>query len=158
MNRRRFFVSGAAAALAATGVALPRAMRPNGRAAPVLPALYTVVFDTRFPASRDFGAAAARAGRRTAGIQGDITALWLEDLRVQWALARGAIAGMTTMPSFFCLQQLAKDHWMHVVVSAEHRRPDSHADARRVREFVDGRGLDRIAPADGKLVSWVIAA
>ncbi len=157
MNRRRFFASGAAAAAAVmvTGRALPSAVRPNGLATSA--SLYKVVFDTRFPASREFGAAASYAGRSTAAIQGDITALWFEDLRVQWALARGAIAGMTTLPSFYCLQELAKDHWMRVVVSAEHGRPEFHEDALRVREFVGGLGADRMAPADQPLVSWVIA-
>jgi hypothetical protein len=117
MHRRQFCASGAAlAASLAAGRAFsagPDLIVPAAASR----ALYKVIFDGRFAASRAFGLAAASAGRATAAIQVDVTALWSDDLRRQWAQGRAAIAGMTTMPSFFCLEQLAKDHWMRAVVA-----------------------------------------
>jgi hypothetical protein len=157
MHRRHFCVSGAAlAAGLAAARALPTATGLIGRPPAAGAALYKVIFDTRFAASRDFGMAAACAGRITAGIRGDVTALWCDDIQRQWTASRAPIAGMTTMSSFFCLQQLAKDHWMRAVVTAEHRQPCAGADA-RVREIVGilpGRSGPR---PDAQLVSWVIA-
>jgi hypothetical protein len=117
MHRRQFCVCGAAIA---AGLAAGRAFAAAAALSDAPPAslpLYKVIFDTRFAASREFGMAAASAGRMTAAIQGYVTELWSNDLRRQWAAGRVAIAGMTTMPSFFCLQQLAKDHWMRAVFS-----------------------------------------
>jgi len=135
VDRRTFCVLSAAAA---AGIAAGR----MGRWAPAAPAvpvtLYKIIFDTRFSASRAFGMAAAGSGRMTAAIGGDVTALWSDDLRWQWARGGGAIAGMTTMPSFFCLQQLAADHWM------------------RGRILLSPLG-GKMPAADPRLVSWVIA-
>jgi hypothetical protein len=115
-----------------------------------------VIFDSRFSAGRAFAAAAASAGRTTVAIRGDVTALWFDDLRVRWATPGGAIAGMTTLRSLFCLEQLAKDHWMRVIVRAEHARTDAAASARRVQAIIGGiqRGLP--PRADPQLVSWVL--
>jgi hypothetical protein len=132
MDRRKFCFSCAAVA---AGIEAARAgslfMRETGspRALPL--ALHKVIFDSRFAESRAFGQAAAGAGRQTAAIRGDVTALWYHDLRLLWATSRGATAGMTTRPSFFCLQQLAQDHWMRVIASTP--------------------------SVDPRLVSWVIA-
>jgi hypothetical protein len=123
MDRRKFCLSSAAAAIsgAAAGMAcVPAAgqMSPAMPAvAPILP-LYKFIYDHRYPAARTFGAAAS--GMRTVAIDGDITALWSRDLRAQWSAGAGAIAGMTTARSLFCLEQLAKDHWMRVLIRAEH--------------------------------------
>jgi len=46
--------------------------------------------------------------------------VWPRDLRAQWSAGGGAIAGMTTARTLFCLEQLAGDHWMRVVIRAEH--------------------------------------
>jgi hypothetical protein len=157
MHRRQFCASGAAlAAGLAAARALPTATGLIGRPPAASAPLYKVIFDTRFAASRDFGMAAASAGRITAGIRGDVTALWCEDIHRQWTAGRVAIAGMTTMPSFFCLQQLAKDYWMRAVVTAEHHQPSAGADA-RVREIVGIRPGHCELPPDAQLVSWVIA-
>jgi hypothetical protein len=83
-------------------------------------ALDTILFDSRFASSRAFGAAAKSAGWETTALQGDVTGVWRHHLRPHWAGGR-AIAGMTTASSLFCLEQLAKDHWMRVVVRVEHR-------------------------------------
>ncbi len=121
MHRRQFCISGAAVAAGlAAGRALPAAIRPIDPPAVDGPKPYKVIFDARYAASRAYGLAAVGAGRMTAAICGDVTALWSTDLRLRWASGRTPIAGMTTAPSFFCLQQLAKDHWMRAVVLAEH--------------------------------------
>ena len=78
-----------------------------------------VVYDSRFAQSRLFGAVNAGAGYRTAGFRGDITALWFKDLGPAWAAGGGAVAGMTTEPRSFCLEQLAKDHWKRVVLRVD---------------------------------------
>jgi len=124
MDRRRFCLSGAAAAISlgvgssyASAAPMPTAVG-FADGGPI--ALDTILFDSRFASSRAFGAAAKSAGRETAALQGDVTAVWRHHLRPHWAEG-GAIAGMTTASSLFCLEQLAKDHWMRVVVRVEHR-------------------------------------
>jgi hypothetical protein len=140
MNRREFALSGVAAAFSGAAAGLvprstagqmtlapPAASRPSVR-------LYTFIYDCRYSASRAFGVAAERA-RSTAGtvaIGGDITALWSRDLRPQWSAGGGAIAGMTTARTFFCLEQLAKDHWMRVVTRAEHAIVEGNEIAHRL--------------------------
>jgi hypothetical protein len=119
MNRREFCLTSVAAAISGTAAALDPA-RSAARTPSVR--LYKFVFDRRYSAARAFGAAAERT-RSTAeivAIGGDITALWARDLRVHWSAGGGAIAGMTTARTLFCLEQLAKDHWMRVVLRAEH--------------------------------------
>jgi hypothetical protein len=124
LNRREFCVSGAVAAGLATTTGCLAALVSAPRT------VDTVIFDTRFDASRHFAAAwAAPAARR--GIAGDVTRLWFDEIGPQWSRGGGAIAGMTTPAALFCLEQLAKDHWRRVVMRREH-------------------------PSDG-LVSWIIA-
>jgi hypothetical protein len=130
VNRRNFCLTSAAAISgAAAGLpALPRAAQTK----PAIPAdsgrnvpIYKFIYDRRFSAARIFGAAAERA-HSTAGtvaIDGDITALWSRDLRHRWSTVGGMIAGMTTARTLFCLEQLARDHWMRVVIRAEHAIP-----------------------------------
>jgi hypothetical protein len=140
MNRRKFCLSSVATAIsgAADGLAcLPAA----GQSAALPPAgstpnvrLYKFVYDRRYSPGRAFGIAAEHA-RSTAGIVaigGDITALWSRDLRPRWSAGGGAIAGMTTARTLFCLEQLAKDHWMRVVIRAEHAISEGHEIAHRL--------------------------
>jgi hypothetical protein len=88
--------------------------------------LYKFIYDRRFYAGRTFGASAERAPSiaGTVGIAGDITALWSGELRPRWLAGDGAIAGMTTARTLFCLEQLAKDHRMRVVTRADHAITD----------------------------------
>jgi hypothetical protein len=88
--------------------------------------LYKYVYDRRFSAGRDFGAAAERLSSTvgTIAIDGDITALWYRDLRLRWLAGGGAIAGMTTARTLFCLEHLAGDYRMRVVTRAEHTITD----------------------------------
>lgn len=90
--------------------------------------LYKFIYDRRYSDARAFGVAAepgySRAG--TVAIDGDVTALWSRDLRGQWLAGGGAIAGMITARTLFCLEQLAKDHWMRVLVRADHALAEGH--------------------------------
>jgi hypothetical protein len=88
--------------------------------------LYKFVYDRRYPAARAFGIAAAHAGSTagTAAIAGDVTALWWSDLKPLWRAGSGAIAGMTTVRTLLCLEQLAQDHWMRVAIRVEHLSPE----------------------------------
>lgn len=52
--------------------------------------LYKAIFDTRFGASQAFGAASARMGARTVGIEGDVTALWFHELGPHWSAGGAA--------------------------------------------------------------------
>jgi hypothetical protein len=120
MDRRTFCICSAVGAL---GVAAACARGesydvPDGVRIP----LHQVLFDSRFASSRAFGAAGARGGHTAVALQGDVTAVWLRHLQPAWAAGGGAIAGMTTAASLFCLEQVAKDQWMRVVVRIDHRR------------------------------------
>lgn len=117
MDRRQFCTAGAAALSLGSAGAMSLSISRAAAASP----LYKAVFDERYAASRAFGAAAARQGVRTAAINGDVTALWLRDLKSHWARGGGAVAGLTTMPALFSLEEMAKDHWLSVTVRAEHR-------------------------------------
>jgi hypothetical protein len=87
--------------------------------------LSSVVIDERYAAARVFGTRAQRSGIALSPIKGDITDLWLDELRPLWSGRQAAIAGLTARPALFCLEQLAWDHRMRVVYHAEHKpRPD----------------------------------
>lgn len=120
-------ISGAAPGLACLPTAGQTVALPPAGSTPIV-RLYKFVYDRRYSAGRAFGIAAEHA-RSTAGIVaigGDITALWSRDLRLQWSAGGGAIAGMTTARTLFCLEQLAKDHWMRVVIRAQHAISERH--------------------------------
>jgi hypothetical protein len=89
-------------------------------ALPASLSVYKVIFDDRFSAARAFGASAERNGLRTAVISGDITALWLDDLKAHWQFGGAAIAGMTTPRILLCLEQLAHDTWRRVLSRVEY--------------------------------------
>ena len=145
MNRRKFCLSTAAAAISGAAAA-QTVIRAQAIFAPGVPLvsqpsvpLYKFIYDRRFPAARAFGAAAeqVRSTGGTFAIDGDITELWSRDLRLRWSSrgggrGGGAIAGMTTARTLFCLEQLAKDHWMRVVFRADHEISGTHEFAHRL--------------------------
>jgi hypothetical protein len=94
--------------------------------------IYKVVFDTRYAAARAFAAETASRGIRITGIEGDVTALWVHDLRAHWAAGGCAVAGMTTERSLLCLEQLAHDTWQRVLARVQYRPGRSSSDARLV--------------------------
>jgi hypothetical protein len=147
MNRRKFCLSSVAAAISGaaagqTARAAPAASTPGvptpAASSPVvsIPSspLYRFIYDRRFIAGRAFGAAAeqVRSTAGSIGIDGDITALWSRDLRPRWSAGDGAIAGMATARTLFCLEQLAKEHWMRVVFRADHAISSGHEIAHRL--------------------------
>jgi hypothetical protein len=131
VNRRDFAVRAGAVAVSlgiargAGALALPAANATAIRGR--LP--YKILFDERFEASRSFAAGAQRLGCPIQSIAGDVTALWFDELQPSWARGEGTIIGMTTHTSLFCLEQLARDHWMRVTARIEHR-PGPHGTLR----------------------------
>jgi hypothetical protein len=140
MNRRKFCLTSAAAAIsgAAAGLAcLPAGGQPNLLTpATSMPGVRVdkFIYDRRYMAAQAFGDAAeySRSTAKIVAIVGDITALWASDLRLQWSAGGGAIAGMTTTRTLFCLEQLAKDYWMRVVMRAEHGITEGNGLAHRL--------------------------
>ena len=139
MNRRKFCLSSLAAAISSAGVgagclpAAASAALPAAASAQSL-RLYKFVYDRRYPAARAFGVAAEHAVSTAgiAAIAGDVTALWSRELKPRWCAGAGAIAGMTTARTLFCLEQLAKDHWMRVAIRVEHMISEGREIAHRL--------------------------
>ncbi len=157
MNRRKFCASSVAAAISVTTAGSARLSAPQGQS--VLPGtsargaeLYKFIYDRRYSAARAFGGAVERGHSTsgTAAIDGDVTALWSRDLRARWLAGSGAIAGMTTARTLFCLEQLAKDHWMRVVVRADHSLSKGYEIAHRLfaPEAMASRMSSALAAAD----------
>src|SRR5580658_560711 len=137
MNRRKFCLTSVAAAIsgAAGGLTcVPAAAQAAPTAALSSIQFYKFIYDRRYSAGRAFGAAAldARSSAGIAAIVGDMTALWSRDLRLRWSAGGGAIAGMTTARTLLCLEQLARDHGMRVVIRAEHAISEGHEIAHRL--------------------------
>jgi hypothetical protein len=115
-NRREFIQRGVALSTA------PLVLGPTlGVAAPtarMTPAL--VIFDHQYAESRLFASTLAERGLPTHGINGDVTALWYDDLYHRWAEGPSPIVGLTGASSLFCLEQLAWKVERRVVFRAEH--------------------------------------
>jgi hypothetical protein len=88
------------------------------------PQFYKVIFDHRFPASREFGAEMEKLGATVHGIHGDITDLWFHDLYHRWKQSPVPTAGMTAHGPLFCLERLAWDHGMRVLYRTDSEPPD----------------------------------
>lgn len=125
-NRREILQAAAAATAAGAAGSMARARQSESAGA-----LAAVVVDRRFEPSRAFGRHMAERGRKVLEIEADVTDLWLKELKPLWSAGRahipghGAIAGLTSRSSMFCLEQLAWEHRMRVVYHAEHApQPD----------------------------------
>jgi hypothetical protein len=116
------------------------------------PLPYKAIFDTRFATSRSFAVGAARLGCPTRSIAGDVTALWFNELQPHWARGGGAIVGMTTDHSLFCLEQLAWDHWLRVVARIEHRTESDGTTRHRL--FLHGTALEETRAALAGNARW----
>ena len=114
--------------------------------------LYKVVHDTRFAASVAFAARAAARGLAVAGIDGDVTRLWYDDLYHRWRRQPAAIAGLTAHGALFCLERLAWDHRLRVVYRGEHAAADGD-----VVHRLDGPLRMLSAPADAGSLAWCAA-
>ena len=156
MNRRNFCASSVATAISVAAAGLVCGFeppRPGVR-------LYKYLYDGRYAAARAFGLAGARADSiaGTIAINGDVTALWVRDLRGQWLAGGGAIAGMTTARTLFCLEQLARDHWMRVVIRADHALVDGRDIAHRLTAPAAMVNRLRSALSDGNWPAQLPAA
>jgi hypothetical protein len=125
ISRRQMLQSGLAASSLplVAGVSLVGGSFPQSVHARALeqPGLYTVLFDQRFAASREFGRHAQWQGQRVQGFNGDITNVWFNDLHPRWRQSPAAIAGFTAHGALFCLERLAWDVGMRVTHRAEQR-------------------------------------
>ena len=131
MTNRREFIQQSAALSAAPFVLGPAigAAAPAERMSPVL-----VIFDHQYVESRLFASALAARGFQTHGINGDVTALWYDDLYHRWAAGPSPIVGLTGASSLFCLEHLAWKVERRVVFRAEHHQVGTD----RVEHLVTG--------------------
>ena len=122
INRRQVLQSSLAATSIAliTGVSLAPLQAAHAKALGH-PALYRVLFDQRFAASREFGREAQWRGQNAQGFNGDITNVWYHDLHPRWQQGPVAIAGLTAHGALFCLERLAWDVGMRVTHCEEQR-------------------------------------
>ena len=122
INRRQVLQSGLAATSIPliTGVSLAPLQAAHAKALGH-PALYRVLFDQRFAASREFGREAQWRGQNALGFNGDITNVWFHDLHPRWQQGPVAIAGLTAHGALFCLERLAWDVGMRVTHREEQR-------------------------------------
>jgi hypothetical protein len=105
MLSRRTFVSAGAAVIVAPPLTLT--------AKPLRAEL--AIADHRFAEARAFSRGMRQRGVVAVDFDGDITGVWLERLYPLWRSAFPAVvAGLTTRPVLFCLEQLAWDHWLRV--------------------------------------------
>lgn len=127
MLSRRTFLGSGATALTVTGIAtalIRESAVDSHLAARTLP--FKVIFDERFADSRCFAHEAVRLGGTPAAIRGDVAELWYTQLRPRRQQSAITIAGLTTASSLFCLDQLARNHWMKVLFRAEHLYAKHH--------------------------------
>ena len=97
---------------------------------PRLP-VYKVIYDKAYAPALGFAAQMRRQGVATHSIDKDITSVWFNDLALRWRRRPVAIAGLTAATALFCLEQLAWDHRMRVVLRATHtERPDGDIEHR----------------------------
>lgn len=121
-SRREFLQMGVAALTLPISAHAALSQAPSiVESEPAATPLYKIVFDERFPSSREFADEAERLGISTYGIKGDMTDLWYHDLYARWKKQPVAIAGMTAHGAIFCLERLAWDQRMRVVFRADHR-------------------------------------
>ncbi len=78
------------------------------------------VFDGRFPEAREAAQQVAPAAAAAVRVEGDLTALWYEDLDLEWKRAPMTLAGLTTTHGLFVLETLAADRGMRVVYRGLH--------------------------------------
>ena len=144
MNRREFVFASTASlyAVPLLGNAQDRETVACARNVPLNAC--SILYDRRFAASCTFGAELARRGGPVRAIDGDVTALWFDELAPLWARGEGVVAGMTTGRTLLCLEQLAWDCRLRVTTRVLHA-PDAD---RRTRHPIVANAL----------VTWVISA
>ena len=126
MDRREFLLTGLAASIL-PWIAGDGAPATNSRSLHA-GGVYKAVADVRFAAGSAFAAEAARLGLDVERITGDITDFWFRDLSQRWKESAVPIAGLTAHGPLFCLERLAWDHGLRVVVRQEHRLPGNRGE------------------------------
>lgn len=122
-SRRHFIQSGLAlSAFGLSGV--------GAAASPLRPAadrhrFERLVFGGRFPEAAEAARYAAPFARTSIAIEGDLTALWYDDLDLAWKRGPMTLAGVTTGHGLFVLETLAADRGMRVVYRGRHDAPVS---------------------------------
>ena len=162
MNRREILQGGiAATTLSIVGGAGWTPSSVSGDARPQPLRIYKVIFDQRVAEAREFGREMLQLGLAVQPIDGDMTNLWYDDLYPRWRQSPVAIAGLTAHGPLFCLERLAWDFGMRVVLRTDHRRAAKGSFGRALTGQVSllqaaaGAGLADDEP--DALVSWVIA-
>jgi hypothetical protein len=77
------------------------------------------VFDNRFSDAIDAARSAAAKGIRLSEVDGDMTALWYDDLNLRWKKRPMTLAGVTGEDALFVLATLAPEYRMRVVHQAQ---------------------------------------
>lgn len=72
-------------------------------------AIDCIVYDRRYAAGLAVAQRAATLGLAAQAIDGDVSALWYDDLRLRARQRPPLLAGLTTGPSLFCLCEFARD-------------------------------------------------
>jgi len=117
MATRRTFIQAAATAVPASLAAF----RVGGAVAGTPHDLHAVIIDEDHAAARAFGRRLGAHGADVLSLrEGDVTSLWLNEIRTVWAEKPVALAGLTTPAALFCFEQLAFAHGLRVVFHAEH--------------------------------------
>jgi hypothetical protein len=160
INRREFLEAAAISALPAVASATQR-VGPQAQAA--LPALHTIVIDSRYAETRSLGAALAAQGAMVRVLpDGDVTQLWLQHIAPAWHRQPVPVGGLTARPALFCLEQMALGRGLRVVFHAEHI---VHAEGRTEHRLLRGaetaglsaRGLALAGPLWPTRIAEVLA-
>lgn len=125
-NRRDFLQAAtlAAGGLAASGQAAPvaRMLQPDAAHSRSTSPLHAVLVEQGSPQALAFGTRLAERG--SAPVlpvpHGDITSLWLSQIGPAWRRHPVALAGLTSRPALFCLEQLSVLTGLRVLFHAEH--------------------------------------
>jgi hypothetical protein len=116
-SRREFLQRGlTASALAAFPADSLRALA--GTSQPYRP--LTVVYHRGGWEAASFGVEAQRRGIPAYAVPPDAGALWMNQIEPRLKRGPGALAGVTTLASQFCLELLARDYGMGLVYRARH--------------------------------------
>jgi hypothetical protein len=121
-TRRAFMQYGIAVAGLAALPSAPREAFAAPASARVTLAPFKVVFDRTFSEGAAFGAEAARRGAPVNAFGGDPGPFWMNVLEPELRRGTVAVAGLTSAPSLFCLELLARDYGLGVVYRIEHER------------------------------------
>jgi hypothetical protein len=125
MTTRRTFIQAAASAVPSLA-----AGRVNAALMASPSDLHTAVIDENHAAARTFGRRLDAYGASVLSLrEGDVTAVWLNEVRGAWTSKPVPLAGLTTPAALFCFEQLAFAHGLRVVFHAEHVvHPGGHID------------------------------